>query len=192
MTKNYRPINLFSIFSKIYEKFASNRLADKLAICGLFSDFQFGFRSSCSTTDILTVVSDRIIRVFIRDGANWAIAFDSSMDFGRGQSFAISDQVLGLMSSFLDNRRRVVLDGRPSQGFPVNVGISQGSILGPTLLLPYHNDHLDDVFYDIRTSIDDTFASMIELLISGNSYSWLLNFNLAYDIFTSRGGQWLA
>ena len=69
MTKNYRPINLFSIFSKIYEKFASNRLADKLAICGLFSDFQFGFRSSCSTTD-LTVVSDRIIRVFIRDGAN--------------------------------------------------------------------------------------------------------------------------
>ena len=91
------------------------------------------------------------------------------MDFGRGQSFAISDQVLGLMSSFLDNRRRVVLDGRPSQGFPVNVGISQGSILGPTLLLPYHNDHLDDVFYDTRTSIDDTFASMIELLISGNS-----------------------
>ena len=70
MTKNYRPINLFSIFGKIYEKFASNRLADKLAICGLFSDFQFGFRSFCSTTDILTVVSDRIIRVFIRDGAN--------------------------------------------------------------------------------------------------------------------------
>ena len=37
--------------------------------CGLFSDFQYGFRSSRSTADLLTVVSDRIARAFNRSGA---------------------------------------------------------------------------------------------------------------------------
>ena len=32
----------------------------------LFSDFQYGFRSSVSTGDLLTVVSDRIERAFNR------------------------------------------------------------------------------------------------------------------------------
>ena len=34
-----------------------------------FFDFQYGFRSSRSTADFLTVVSDRIARVFNRSGA---------------------------------------------------------------------------------------------------------------------------
>ena len=37
--------------------------------CGLFSDFQYGFRSSQSTEDLLTVVSERIARAFNRSGA---------------------------------------------------------------------------------------------------------------------------
>ena len=36
--------------------------------CGIFSDFQYGFRSSQST-DLLTVVYDRIARAFNRSGA---------------------------------------------------------------------------------------------------------------------------
>ena len=37
--------------------------------CGLFSDFQYGFRSSRSTADLLTTVSDRIARAFNGSGA---------------------------------------------------------------------------------------------------------------------------
>ena len=37
---------------------------DHLETGGLFSDFQYGFRSSRSTADLLTVVSDRIARAF--------------------------------------------------------------------------------------------------------------------------------
>ena len=44
------------------EKLANNRDVDHLEKYGLFSDFQYGFRSSGSTTDILTVASDRIAR----------------------------------------------------------------------------------------------------------------------------------
>ena len=54
----------------------NNRDVDHLEKCGLFSDFQYGFRSSRSTADLLTAVSDRITRDFNRSGATQAVAFD--------------------------------------------------------------------------------------------------------------------
>ena len=59
-TKNYCPVSLLSVLSKFLEKLVNNRIVDPLEKCGLFSDFQYGFRSSQSTADLLTVVSDRI------------------------------------------------------------------------------------------------------------------------------------
>ena len=49
----------------------------------LFSDFQYGFRYSRSTADLLTVVSDRIARAFNRSGATGAVALDISKAFDR-------------------------------------------------------------------------------------------------------------
>ena len=59
--KNYRPVSFLSVVSKVFEKFVNNRIVDHLEKCGLFSDFQYGFRSCRSTADLLTVVSDRIL-----------------------------------------------------------------------------------------------------------------------------------
>ena len=44
------------------KKLANNKLVDHVEKCDLFSDFQYGFRSFRSTTDILAVVPDRITR----------------------------------------------------------------------------------------------------------------------------------
>ena len=46
-----------------------NRTVYHLEKCGLFSDFQYGFRSSQLIVDLLTVVSERIARDFNRSGA---------------------------------------------------------------------------------------------------------------------------
>ena len=35
--KNYRPVSILSVASKIFEKFVSNRIVDHLKKCGLFS-----------------------------------------------------------------------------------------------------------------------------------------------------------
>ena len=73
------------------------------------------------------------------------------------KSYGISGQIFGLISSFLSNRRlQVVLDGKSSQEYPVNAGVPQGSILGPTLFLLYINDFPDDVISDIAIYADDT------------------------------------
>ena len=65
--------------------------------------------------------------------------------------------ILGLISSFLSNRwLQVVLDGNSSQEYPVNAGVPEGSILGPTLFLLYINDLPDDVICNIAIYADDT------------------------------------
>ena len=47
--KNYRSVSLLSVIIKVFEKLVNNRTADRLEKCGLFSDFQYSFRSSRST-----------------------------------------------------------------------------------------------------------------------------------------------
>ena len=51
--KNYRPVSLLSVVSKAFEKLVNNRIVDHLEKCDLSSDFQYGFRSSQSTSDLL-------------------------------------------------------------------------------------------------------------------------------------------
>ena len=61
-------------------------IVDLLIISGnklIFSDFQYGFWSSCSTANVLTVVTDKIKRVFNRSGTTWTVALDISKAFGR-------------------------------------------------------------------------------------------------------------
>ena len=48
-----------------------------------FSDFQYGFRSSQSSADLFTVVSDGIARAFNRSGATRAKAHDMSRVFDK-------------------------------------------------------------------------------------------------------------
>ena len=96
-------------------------------------------------------------KIHLKSGPTRVVALDISKAFGRVwhdgllhklKSYGISDQIFGLISSFLSNRRlQVVLDGKSSQEYPVNAGILQMSILPPTLFLLYINDLPDDVIY---------------------------------------------
>ena len=126
--KNYHPVSLLSLVSKAF-----------------FSDSQYGFRSSRSTTDLLTNVSDRIDKGFNSFKATQAVALDISKAsdsiwhaglLHKLKFYGISGQIFGLISSFLSNRwLQVVLDGKCSLEYPLITGVSQGSILGATLFL---------------------------------------------------------
>ena len=89
-----------------------------------FSNFQYGFRSSQSTEDLLTVVSDRIAVAFNnRSGATQAAVLNISKAFDRIwhavllhklKSYGISGQIFGLISSFFSNRWLSVILNRKS------------------------------------------------------------------------------
>ena len=53
--KNYSLVNIFSVVSKVFEKL--NNLVYHLEKYRLFSDFQYDFRFSCSSADLLTVLT---------------------------------------------------------------------------------------------------------------------------------------
>ena len=81
--KSYHPVSLLSVVSKVFEKLVNNKIVDHLEKCGLFCDIQYGFRSSQSTADLLTVTFDRIARAFNRSGATRTLALHISKAFDR-------------------------------------------------------------------------------------------------------------
>ena len=112
--QNYHPVSLLSVVSKVFEKLVNNRIIDQLEKCGLFSHFQYGFRSSQSTTGLLTNICDRIARAFNGSGATRPVALGMFKVFDRVwhagllhklKSSGISGQIFGLIPSFLSNRR---------------------------------------------------------------------------------------
>ena len=94
-----------------------------------FSDFQYSFRSSRSTADLLTVVSNRIARAFNSYGASQTLAryifkaFDRVWHAGllhKHKSYKMLSQIFGRILSFLSNRwLSMVLDEKFLQKYPV-------------------------------------------------------------------------
>ena len=110
-TINYHPFSVLSVVGKVFEKLLNNRIVDHVENYGLFPDFKYSFRSSRSTADLLTVVSDRIARACNRSEATQAVALDISKAFNRfwhagllhkpNKSYGISGRISGLIFSFL-------------------------------------------------------------------------------------------
>ena len=83
LLKIYHHVSLLSVVSKVFERLDNNGIFNHLEKCVLFSNFQYGFRFSRSTPDLLTVVSNRTVWSFNRSEANQALALDISTSFDR-------------------------------------------------------------------------------------------------------------
>ena len=79
----------------------------------------------------------------------------------------------------------MVLDGNSLQEYRVNAGVTQWSILGPTLSPVNINDLPDDVICNIAIYDDELNSTLnvIRDLICGDNQNRLLNSNMIYSIF---------
>ena len=110
-SKTYCPVSLPSMVSKVFEKLINNRIVEHVEKCSFLNYFHYGFRSSQSTADLSTVLSDRIARTFNGSGATRAVALDISKAFNRvwdddilhkhHKLNGISVQIFGLILPFL-------------------------------------------------------------------------------------------
>ena len=142
LLKNYRPVSLLSIFSKIFEKCIYDSLYDYFEENNFFSDCQSGFRKHDSCISQLLSITHNIYKNFDANPTldtrgiflDISKAFDKVWHKGlifKLKSYGINGSLLCLLEDFLSERfQKVVLNGQSSDWKKILAGVPQGSILG--------------------------------------------------------------
>lgn len=174
--ENYRPICLLTSFSKIFEKIFANRLRSFFNRFSIFSKAQHGFLSGRNTTTAVYELTQTIITILESGEIPLGIFMDLSKAFDcvnhtfllrKLEILGIRDKQLEFVRNYLKNRLQKVkieMAGKTyfSSAETVDVGVPQGSILGPLLFVIYINDLPMTTDNKIIMYADDTNA-----LISG-------------------------
>ena len=174
--KNYRPVSLLPIFSKLLEKVFYNRLLNFVDKHKMLSKCQYGFRKKHSTVHALTELTELIadslekkeqpLGLFI-DLRKAFDTIDHNILFNKLHYYGVRGTALDWIKSYFHERKQFVSIGSTkSMTSDIRCGVPQGSILGPLLFIMYVND-LKNVSVCIEKLL---FADDTNLLYSNKCY----------------------
>ena len=149
---NFRPISIIPVISKIVERVVQRQLYNYLTTNHLLSDTQHGFRTHHSTETALVTISDRVLLANDQNQISPLCLLDLSKCFN-----AIDHSKLLLklqqhsvdtawFEAYLQNHTQSVSftgvsgNRQISTALPNNMGVFQGSALGPLLYTIFSND----------------------------------------------------
>ena len=131
--------------SKVLERVLHNQIVSHLAKYNLLSAHQSGFRSGYSTQDVLIYVTDKWLKAIDEGKYTGAVFLDLAKAFdtvnhrilcSKLSYYGFRGTSYDFLSNYLsDRQQRVLFNGELSDWETISIGVPQGSILGPLLLL---------------------------------------------------------
>ena len=150
--KNYRPVSLLPVLSKVLETVVASRVTEHLERHHLLCTRQYGFRQGRSAADLHLLLASELCAALDQGKATAVVALDIEGAFDRVwhealvtklHAAGIDGTLLPLLRDYLKDRYlRVTVSGRESEVQPIRAGVPQGSCLGPLLWNIYINDLL--------------------------------------------------
>ena len=148
--KNYRPVAILPILSKVLERVVFLQIVEYMESEDLFHPNHHGFRSNHSTCSALLQMYDTWVEAVDRGELAGVCMLDMSAAFDvvdthlllqKLDLYGFDQGAVYWVKSYMTGRSQsVYIDGCMSSCLDLEVGVPQGSILGPLLYVCFTND----------------------------------------------------